>query len=154
MNILLKRIAKRDTYTIGKLYIDGVYVCDTLEDKDRGLTQTTPLTEIKQKKIYSETAIPSGTYNVTLKVKSPKYSKKQYFVNYCNAYMPRLLDVPGFDGILIHTGNTDKDCGGCILVGRNTIVGRLTDSIKTFEKIYPMLKEAQDKGEEIKITIE
>lgn len=154
MDVLLKRIAKRDTYTIGKLYIDGVYVCDTLEDKDRGLTKETPLNEIKSKKVYGETAIPSGTYTLTLKVQSPKYSKKDYFVKYCNAYMPRILDVPGFDGILIHTGNTDKDSAGCVLLGYNTIVGKVTNSIKAFEKVYPILKEASDKGEKIKITIE
>lgn len=76
MNILLKRIAKKSTYTIGKLYVDGVYFCDTIEDKDRGLTQKTPLSEIKKVKVYQETAIPTGTYEITTNVISPKYSKK------------------------------------------------------------------------------
>ena len=64
MKLLLKRVAKRDTYTIGKLYIDGQYFCDTIEDKDRGLKQNTPLSTIKNTKIQNKTAIPTGTYNV------------------------------------------------------------------------------------------
>ena len=66
MNILLKRIAKKETYTIGKLYIDNVYFCDTIEDKDRGLNQDMPINDIKKKKVYGETAIPTGTYSLII----------------------------------------------------------------------------------------
>ena len=74
MNILIKRIAKKDNYTIGNLYINGQYFCDTLEDKDRGLKQTDNIISIKAKKIFSKTAIPMGTYNVVLTY-SPKFKK-------------------------------------------------------------------------------
>lgn len=153
MNILVNRIAKRETYTIGKLYVDGKYICDTIEDKDRGLTNTASIAEIAKKKVKHQTAIPTGTYTVTLKVKSPKYSTKPYFVNYCGAYMPRLLNVPGFEGVLIHTGNTADDSSGCIIVGYNTQVGKVLNSKKAFEVLYPILKNASDRGEKITITI-
>ena len=89
MKLKLKRIALRDTYTIGKLYVDGQYFCDTLEDRVRDLT--------KEKKVPGETAIPAGTYNMVVNV-SPKFKRM----------LPRLLNVPQFDGILIHRGNTAR----------------------------------------------
>lgn len=154
MNILVKRIAKKNTYTIGKLYIDNVYYCDTIEDTDRGLTQKMSVAEIAKKKIKHLTAIPSGTYSVTLKQRSPKYSQKPTFVKYCNAYMPRLLNIPGYEGVLIHTGNTAEDSSGCIVVGYNKVVGKVINSMDAFKKIYPILKAASDKGEQITITIQ
>lgn len=153
MKLTLKRIAKRDTYTIGKLYIDGEYFCDTLEDKDRGLKQSMSLSEIKAKKVYGKTAIPAGEYEVTLHMISPKYSKKQWYVKFCGAKMPRLLNIPGYDGVLIHPGNTDVDTMGCLLVGKNTVIGKVLESKDTFAKLYPILKAASDKGERITITI-
>ena len=108
MNILLKRIAKKETYTIGKLYIDGVYFCDTIEDKDRGLNQTMSINDIKKKKIYGETAIPTGSYSLV--------------IDYSNRFkrrMAHILNVPGYEGIRLHKGNTAKDSLGCIIVGKN-----------------------------------
>lgn len=154
MELKLKRIAKKDTYTIGKLYIDSIYICDTIEDKDRGLSQSTPINEIKQKKVMHQTAIPTGTYKITLNVKSPKYSQSAYYKAYCDGYVPRLVNVPGFDGVLIHKGNTAEDSSGCILVGYNTVVGKVLNSQKAFEIVYTKLKEANSKGEEISIIIE
>lgn len=154
MEITVKRIAKKEKYTIGKLYINGVFYCNTLEDTDRGLTQNMSENEIKSKKIYGETAIPTGTYKVTLDVVSPKFSKKQFYKDACNGKLPRLLNVPGYDGILIHVGDGPKAqelTYGCILVGKNTIVGQLTDGKETFKKIYKVLLE--DKNN-IQITIE
>ena len=75
MRLVVKRIAKRDTYTIGRLYIDGIYFCDAIEDKDRGLDSSMNVNTIKEKKVYGETAIPTGEYQVTLDVVSPKFSK-------------------------------------------------------------------------------
>ena len=114
MKITLKRLkmSPKKTYTIGHLYIDGKYYCDTIEDIDRGLTQDMPLSEIMRKKVKHLTAIPKGTYQVTLKVKSPKFSIKPYYKNFCDGYVPRLLEVPGFDGILMHKGTTEKDSSG------------------------------------------
>lgn len=150
MKLTLKRIAKRNTYTIGRLFIDGVYFSDVLEDKDRGLKQSTPLNEIKKIKVQHETAIPTGTYEITLNVISPKFSQKQFYKDYANGgRLPRLINVPGFEGILVHAGNTDKDSSGCLLVGENKVVGKVLNSQETFKKLYKKLQSAKDK-----ITIE
>ena len=143
MELELKRIARRDTYTIGRLSIDGVYFCDTIEDKDRGLRQDLPVSVNQARKVRGQTAIPTGRYRVTLGVKSPKYSKKKQYAA-CNGYVPRLINVPAFDGILIHIGNTAADSEGCILVGRNKKVGMVIESTNTFWQLYSRLQEAQD----------
>lgn len=140
MKLLLKRIAKRDTYTIGRLYIDGVYFCDTLEDKDRGLTQSMTTSELSQKKIPSKTAIPTGEYQVTI-----TYS------NRFKQQMPLLNNVPGFSGIRIHSGNTAQDTDGCILVGKNKSVGKVLESRKTYQELYKILSSVGN--EKIHITI-
>lgn len=141
MRLELRRIAKKDKYTIGHLYIDGKFFCDTLEDPDRGLTSTMSLTEIKLKKIKGDTAIPTGTYKITLDVVSPKYSNfsKYPYVKFCGGKMPRLLNIPGYEGVLIHAGNTQKDTEGCLLVGMNRQVGKVLDSQKTFKELYNKL---------------
>lgn len=145
MELSLKRIALRDTYTIGRLSIDGKYFCDTCEDRVRDLT--------KEKKVYAETAIPAGTYDITLKVQSPKYrSRAQY--SFCDGYLPRLVNVPHFDGVLIHIGNSAADSAGCILVGKNKAKGQVLESTDTFRRLYPILKAADERGEKITITIE
>lgn len=153
MELLLYRIARRDTYTIGHLYIDGKYFCDTIEDKDRGLTQSMPQAVIRATKRKGVTAIPAGRYRVTLEVKSPKFSAKKYEKNYgfCDGYLPRLINVPGFDGVLIHIGNTARDTDGCVLVGKNTKVGKVLESRAVFVKLYEELKKAKDS---IYITIQ
>ena len=143
MELELKRIARRDTYTIGRLYIDGKYFCDTCEDRDRGLRQDLPVSVNQARKVRGQTAIPTGRYRVTLGVKSPKYSKKKQYAA-CNGYVPRLINVPAFDGILIHIGNTAADSEGCILVGRNKKVGMVLESTNTFWQLYSRLQEAQD----------
>ena len=152
MELTLKRIALKPTYTIGKLSINGKYFCDTLEDTVRDLNKNGKF-DNGEKKIAGITAIPYGRYEVTLKVRSPRYSKIKTWAQFCDGYMPRLLKVLDFEGILIHTGNTDKDSDGCILVGKNTVVGKLTDSVATFKKLYPILKDASDRDEKIFITI-
>jgi hypothetical protein len=104
MELELKRIAKRDTYTIGRLSINGQRFCDTLEDTDRGLDQKMSLAVLKARKRKGITAIPTGRYKVTLGVKSPKYSKRPAY-NFCEGYVPRLINVPAYEGVLIHIGN-------------------------------------------------
>ena len=142
MELKLKRIARRETYTIGRLYIDGVYFCDTLEDKDRGLKQSLPASVNAAKKRFGATAIPTGRYQVTLKIKSHKFSKKKQY-EFCGGYLPRLMNVPAFEGVLIHIGNTAKDTEGCLLVGKNTKVGKVLESGVTFRALYEKLKNAQ-----------
>ena len=144
---------QKKNYTIGHLYVDGKYVCDTIEDKDRGLTQEMPLAEIQKQKIMTQTAIPKGRYRVTLDVCSPKFRKKPYYRQFCGGYLPRLLNVPGFEGILIHPLNNPLQTYGCIGVGRNTKVGELTQSKDTFKKLYKKMKAAHERGEKITITI-
>lgn len=140
MKLTLKRIAKRDTYTIGNLYIDGKFFCNTIEDKDRGLDQSMTDEEILKIKVPNETAIPTGTYKITLNVVSPKYSQRSFYQKNANrGRVPRLLDVKGFAGVLIHCGNLASDSSGCILVGLNTKVGMVTDSKNTFIKLYKEL---------------
>lgn len=141
MELKLKRIARRDTYTIGHLYVDGEYFCDTLEDKDRGLAQDHPLQENAARKKAGVTAIPTGRYRMTLSVKSPKFSLKKAYA-FCGGYLPRLLDVPVFEGVLIHIGNTAKDSEGCILVGQNKVVGQVINSTETFRRLYNRLRKA------------
>jgi hypothetical protein len=137
MKILVKRISFKKGYTVGKMYLDGVYFCDTIEDEYRGLKQTMPLAEIKQIKVMHKTAIPSGIYDVTVNM-SP--AKKRM--------LPRLLNVPGFDGILIHRGNTADDSSGCIIIGENKVVGKVINSTEYENRLVDILKK------ESKITIE
>lgn len=137
MKIKLIRKYFKDTYTIGKLYVDGRYFCDVIEDKDRGLYNSMGSGEILATKRYCETAIPYGTYKVKITY-SPKYKRN----------MPLLLDVNGFEGIRIHSGNTAKDSCGCLIVGKNTKVGMVTDSRATYSKLFAILKDEKD------ITIE
>lgn len=139
MKIEVKRIAKRNTYTIGKMYIEGNYFCDTLEDVDRGINQKDSLDTIKKIKVAGATAIPTGTYKVIVNM-SPKFQRN----------LPRLIDVPGFEGILIHRGNTDKDTAGCILVGENKVVGKVINSTVYEKKLINIL---QNTKEDITITI-
>ena len=153
MILKVERKWKKSTYTIGRLYIDGVYFCNTLEDKDRLLKKEYSVQFIKANKVYGETAIPSGTYRVDMNTVSHKYAAVAWYKKICSGKMPRLLEVPGFDGILIHPGNTALDTLGCILVGKNTKVGQLTDSRATFEELYKRMKAASDQGQNIFIEI-
>ena len=89
-----------------------------------------------------------------MNVTSPKYAAVSWYWQLCKGKMPRLQNVPGFDGILIHPGNTALDTLGCILVGKNTKVGQLTESKAVFKALYKEMKKASDSGEVIEITIE
>lgn len=153
MELTLYRKFKLPKYSIGKLYINGEYFCDTIEDTDRGLYQGMDLNWLLSKKVYCETAIPYGRYRITMDVQSQKFAKKKTYQK-CKGFLPRLLNVPAFDGILIHIGNTQYDSCGCLIVGKNTVKGKVTDSTKTFWKLYDKLSEANKKKEEIWITIQ
>lgn len=135
MELILKRIALKETYTIGHLYVDGKYFCDTCEDKVRDLT--------KENKVYGETAIPYGRYKICLCI-SPKFKR----------LLPKLLNVPHFEGVLIHRGNTAADSAGCILVGENKEIGKVLNSTVTEQKLVDLMKRAKDKSEDIWITIQ
>lgn len=143
MILKVKRIAKKQDYTIGKLYVNGQYFCDTLEDKDRGLKDTDSDETIKKKKVKGQTAIPTGYYNVIITY-SPRFKKP----------LPLLLGVKGFEGIRIHSGNTHRDTEGCILVGENRVVGKVLNSRYTYNRLFSLLQEAFDKNETITIDVQ
>ena len=128
MEILVKRIYKNSSYTIGKMYIDGQYLCDTVEDCDRGLKQSMTSQQIAVKKVYGKTAIPAGRYKVTLT-----------FSNKFKRVLPLVNDVIGFLGIRIHAGNTADDSLGCIIVGENKIKGGVVNSKVTLERLMAKL---------------
>ena len=132
MKLSVKRIACKPTYTIGRLYVDGEYFCDTLEDRVRNLR--------KEAKVAGETAIPDGRYKVTITM-SPRFGR----------LLPLLHDVPQFTGVRIHAGNTAKDTQGCILVGFNRVKGKVVDSRKTETELVQMMIE---RHENIDIEIE
>lgn len=135
MELKVERKWPKDTYTVGRLYVDGKLFCNTLEDRVRDLNT--------EKKIYGETAIPAGRYRVIFNW-SPKFGRN----------LPRLLNVPHFEGILIHPGNTAADSAGCILVGKNSAVGRLSESRDTSDRLNVLIEDAQRRGEDIFITVE
>ena len=142
MEILVKREYKKKDYTIGKMYINGEFFCDTLEDTDRGLTNIMTLAEIKEVKEYGNTAIPTGRYPIAYTY-SARFKK----------HLPLLLNVPAFEGVRIHSGNTHKDTEGCILLGENKAVGKVLNSRKTMDEFLRILKPAIEACENIWIEI-
>ena len=142
IQVRLRRIARKANYTIGKLYINGQCFCDTLEDTDRGLTQSMPLSTISKIKVKAKTAIPTGTYTVSTTTISPKF-KNASWAKVNKGIVPRLLNVPGFEGVLMHPGNTEKDTEGCILLGENKVVGQVINSQKTYLKFFDIVRDAQ-----------
>lgn len=152
MELLLSRDYKKDKYTIGRLYINGKFFCNTLEDRDRSLSDAMSESQIRSIKIYGETAIPIGTYTIDMNTISPKFKDRSWAKPY-GGKIPRLLKVKGFSGVLIHPGNTAKDSLGCIIVGLNTKRGMVTNSTEYFHKLMKELLEAKLKGENVTITI-
>ena len=141
------------SYTISNLIIDGETFCQVLEDADRGLDSSMSLDKILELKRPSITAIPRGTYEITLDVVSPRFGSKPFYKEVCDGKLPRLLNVKGFDGVLIHAGNTAEDSAGCLLVGQNKVKGQVINSQATFRELYKLLKDKHDKGEKITIKI-
>ena len=133
MNIVIKRIFCGENYSIGRLFLDGKYFCDTLEDTVRPAGVKVP----------GQTAVPAGMYGLELN-KSPRFGR----------VIPLLVEVPGFTGVRIHAGNCAADTEGCILVGFNQIKGRLVGSRATEKRLCEKLQEVADKGEKLEITIE
>lgn len=135
MLLEVKRIYKKDTYTIGVLMVDGEKFSDTLEDKVRDLKS--------EKKVYGETAIPAGKYKVVMSMSS-KFKR----------VMPYLENVPQFTGIMIHPGNTIKDTLGCILVGENKKKGQLVNSRKYSDELNKRINEAIERKEQVWIEVD
>lgn len=142
MEITVNRKYKKESYTIGEMRVDGKYFSSTCEDRDRGLNDDMMLSQIKKLKVYGQTAIPTGTYDVTIYY-WPKYQK-----NY-----PMINDVKGFTGILIHGGRNANDSLGCILVGENKVKGGLINCDKYVRKLTTMCETAIKNGEKVTLTI-
>ena len=142
MELRLERKYRSSKYCIDKLYINGKYFSDALEDPDRGLTDSMSLEEIKKIKVKGNTCIPYGTYNVTITY-SPRFKKN----------LPLINNVKGFDGIRIHSGNTPQDTEGCLLLGFNKVKGQVVDSRVTVSKFITQMQQALNKGEKVTITI-
>ena len=141
MKLELKRIALKPNYTIGKLFINGTYYCDTIEDKVIDLNKNGKFDD-GLSKVMHQTAIPYGTFKVVVNY-SPHFKRE----------LPRLLDVPYFEGIIIHNGNDQNSSSGCIIVGENKTVGKVTNSTFYMNNLTARIKDAQNKGETITITI-
>lgn len=160
MKLLLKRTAKKDKYTIGHLYMQDkqnkqwLYLCDTIEDKDRNLDQSMSEANILNIKVKHQTAIPTGTYKIVLNVVSGTFSKKQKYKDFCGGKLPRLSYVKGFSGILMHAGTDQDSSSGCIIVGENKVVGKVINSWETFKRIYKLMDAAVKRGEPITLTIQ
>lgn len=138
MELMLKRKFFGGEYTVGDLFINGGYFCNTIEDTLRELPAVCPYTSKGlpcrcKGKVYAKTAIPAGEYRVAM-----EYSQKFKRV------LPRLHGVPHFSGILIHPGNTQEDSAGCIICGKNTAKGKVTDSRATCDKLNDILSEEKD----------
>ena len=153
MILTLKRIYTCKEYTIGHLYVDGSYICDTLEDTDRMLDSSMSLDQIAKIKVKGMTAIPTGRYKVLMNIVSPKYSKSKYYMNICKGRVPRLDNVPGYSGVLIHVGNTAADTEGCLLLGYNKVKGQVINSKVAFERVYNKLSIAYSIGQSIYIDV-
>ena len=143
MEIRVKRIARKDGYTIGRMSLNNEYFCDTLEDTDRGLKSTMSEEEILSKKRKGITAIPTGEYDVILTF-SPKFKR----------VLPLFLNVPGYQYIRVHHGNLPSSTDGCLLVGENKIKGQIVNSRATLERLMSVLLECEKKKEKVTILIE
>ena len=130
----VERVAFQETYTIGKLYYkfsngEWLYLCDTLEDKNRDYNNDGDITDSGEGKVYGQTCIPSG-----------KYKFKMAFSPHFKRNLPLLLNVPMFSGILMHGGNDAVDSLGCILVGENKVKGKVVNSQITLARLLNILE--------------
>ena len=135
--IRIERRWPKAGYTVGRLFVNGVLICNTLEDTDRGLDQGMTVAAIRARKVKGQTAIPKGTYEATLTV-SGKFGRKPWAEKY-GGKVPLLRGVKGFEGIRIHPGNTPEDTSGCILPGWNTVKGELTDSAACYDRLMQIV---------------
>lgn len=152
MKLTLKRRYKGKEYTIGDLYVNGKKFCETIEDTDRGLTSEMSDSEIADKKKHGVTAIPTGVYPVQMGIVSPKFKNKSWATPW-GGKLPRLSNVRGFSGVLIHVGNSASDTEGCLLVGENKVKGQVINSTEVFNKLMVELVSAWYRDEYISIEV-
>lgn len=142
LRLMIDRAWKKADYTISRFFVNDERWCECLEDTDRGLASSMSISEVKAKKVYGKTAIPSGKYQVTL-----TYSQK------FRKYLPLVNDVKCFSGIRFHAGNTNRDTEGCILLGKNTKVGMVTNSAYWTDRLIGAIRNAIDHGEIVTLEI-
>lgn len=155
MNIKIERKARKKDYTIGKVYVNGQYFCDSLEDTDRGITQIMPFTPTGGangywmnadggiiEKVYAKTAIPTGIYECC-----------GYWWAKHKCYVIMLLRVPGFTGILMHNGMTADHSEGCILLGKNNIVRRLDGNRMYMDALASRMLACERIGERVTVEV-
>ena len=154
MNIRIERKTRKNTYTIGKVSIDGKYFCDSLEDTDRGVSQEMPFYSTggangwwqngdkKIDKIYGKTAIPTGIYTAC-----------SYYWPKFKSYVVQLLRVPGFTGILMHNGMTADHSEGCILLGKNNLIGRLDGDRVYMDALAARVMACEKRGERVTVQV-
>lgn len=140
MKIEVKTIYKGKDYIISKMYLDGEYFTDVIEDKIRDLNNDGDLNDPGEEKVYGKTAIPKGIYTLILSY-SPKFKR----------ILPRILNVPHFEGILIHNGVDEKSSAGCLILGDNKIKGKVVNSKKRLEEFITKLLDSGDKKHIIEI---
>lgn len=159
MTLTLERITNNTTlppqrrYCIGHLYIDGKYFCDTLEPFDRGLDQMMSIEELSRRKVPGLTAIPTGSYHIDFTTRSYRFCNVPFYQQVCCGFVPRLVDVPVFEGVLIHAGNYANNTQGCPLVGKNKQPGAVLDSKETFKALYHIIKHDAMAGHSVVIKI-
>ena len=143
MKLHLIRTDKTEISTIDELTVDGNFECFILEDKDRGLDQSMPIAVIQQHKVFGKTAIPKGTYDVVIS-----------WSNRFKMYLPLIINVPGFEGVRIHSGNTSDHTEGCVLVGyaKDVLHNRILNSRAAIAELYMLITE-KIKTEKVYITI-
>lgn len=157
MKIQVKRpeSGKKPTYTVGKVSIDGKAFCDSLEDKDRGVTQIMPFTSTggingfwtdakgnKIDKVPGKTAIPTGLYDAC-----------SYYWPKFKCYVVQILRVPGFTGILMHNGMTADHSEGCVLLGKNNIMGRLDGDRIYMDALAARVMACEKRGEKVQVEV-
>lgn len=153
MKLTLHRVYKDPEYTIGRLYVDQLLLCDTIEDCDRGLKQSWDITQILKVKVYGRTAIPKGTYKIGFTV-SPKFKYRAWAKKY-GGIVPEIQNVKGYGGVRIHPANRASELLGCIAPGTNSVKGAVTQSQAAYYKLMDdWLMPAHLQGRKIYITIQ
>lgn len=155
MKILVKRTAKKSTYTVGKVSIDSKAFCDSMEDVDRGVTQLMPFISTggnrgywttpdggRIEKVPGKTAIPTGIYDAC-----------SYYWPKFQCYVVMLMRVGGFTGILMHNGVTADNSEGCILLGKNNIVGRLDGNRMYMDALASRVMACEKRGEKVQVEV-
>lgn len=142
LELAVTRNVKTDLSSIGKMTVDGKFLCLSLEDKDRDLVQSMPAEQIAKVKVFGKTAIPRGRYQVIL-----SYS------NRFKRILPEIIGVPGYVGTRIHPGNKPEDTEGCILTGTTSAANWVSASKMAFDRLMAHLQPAFNQGQQVFITI-